>query len=79
MPLYNGMEKVGSKFCNFYSEKHKNLIMCGITGIINLNGKPVTLNELKNMTNAISHRGLDYEGSWIEKNVGIIVIQGYQL
>ena len=45
--------------------------MCGITGIINLNGKPVTLNELKNMTNAISHRGPDNEGSWIEKNVGI--------
>ena len=45
--------------------------MCGITGIINLNGKPVTLNELKNMTNAIKHRGPDHEGSWIEKNVGI--------
>ena len=45
--------------------------MCGITGIINLNGKAVTLNELKKMTNSIKHRGPDHEGSWIEKNVGI--------
>ena len=45
--------------------------MCGITGIISLNGQPVSLNELRNMTNSISHRGPDHEGSWIEKTLDL--------
>jgi asparagine synthase (glutamine-hydrolysing) len=45
--------------------------MCGITGLINLNGEPVSPVILKKMTNAIAHRGPDGEGHWIEGNVGI--------
>lgn len=45
--------------------------MCGITGLINLNGDPVSPVILKKMTDAISHRGPDGEGQWIEGCVGI--------
>ena len=45
--------------------------MCGITGIINLNGEPVSATTLRNMTDAIAHRGPDGEGQWVEDNVGI--------
>lgn len=45
--------------------------MCGITGLINLNGEPVSPVILKKMTDAISHRGPDGEGHWIEGNVGL--------
>ncbi len=45
--------------------------MCGIAGLINLNGEPVSPVILKKMTDAIVHRGPDGEGQWIEGNVGI--------
>jgi asparagine synthase (glutamine-hydrolysing) len=45
--------------------------MCGIAGIINLNGEAVSFLNLKKMTDAIIHRGPDGEGHWIEKNIGI--------
>jgi asparagine synthase (glutamine-hydrolysing) len=45
--------------------------MCGITGLINLNGGPVSPIILKRMTDAIIHRGPDSEGHWIEGNVGL--------
>ena len=45
--------------------------MCGIAGLINLNGEPVSPFILKKMTDAIAHRGPDGEGQWIEGNVGI--------
>ena len=45
--------------------------MCGITGIIHLNGDPVSSNLLQQMTDAIAHRGPDSEGQWIEGNVGL--------
>jgi len=45
--------------------------MCGIAGRINFNGEPVSPVMLKRMTDAISHRGPDGEGQWIEGNVGI--------
>lgn len=45
--------------------------MCGITGLINLNGEPISPVTLKKMTDAIAHRGPDGEGHWIERNVGI--------
>lgn len=44
--------------------------MCGITGLINLDGAPVSPVILKKMTDAIAHRGPDGEGQWIEGNVG---------
>lgn len=45
--------------------------MCGIAGLINLSGQPVSPVILKKMTGAIAHRGPDGEGQWIEGNVGI--------
>jgi asparagine synthase (glutamine-hydrolysing) len=45
--------------------------MCGIAGLIHLNGDPISPVILKKMTDAISHRGPDGEGHWIEGNVGI--------
>jgi len=45
--------------------------MCGITGLINLNGDPVSPGILQGMTDAIAHRGPDGEGHWIEGNVGL--------
>ena len=44
--------------------------MCGIAGILNLNGEPVDASVLQLMTEAIEHRGPDGEGQWIENNVG---------
>ena len=45
--------------------------MCGITGLIHLDGAPVSPVLLQKMTDAIAHRGPDGEGHWIEGNVGI--------
>ena len=45
--------------------------MCGIAGLVNLNGEAVSSEDLKKMTDAIIHRGPDGEGHWIEKNIGI--------
>jgi asparagine synthetase B (glutamine-hydrolysing) len=40
--------------------------MCGIAGIFSLNGNIVNLEKIKCMTDAISHRGPDGEGHWID-------------
>jgi asparagine synthase (glutamine-hydrolysing) len=45
--------------------------MCGIAGVIHLNGSPISPVVLKAMTDAIAHRGPDGEGQWIEGNVGL--------
>jgi asparagine synthase (glutamine-hydrolysing) len=45
--------------------------MCGVVGLIHLNGDPISPVILKKMTDAIAHRGPDGEGHWIEGNVGI--------
>lgn len=45
--------------------------MCGITGLIHLDGSPVVPAILQRMTDSIAHRGPDGEGHWIEGNVGI--------
>jgi asparagine synthase (glutamine-hydrolysing) len=45
--------------------------MCGIAGVIHLDGAPVSPPLLKKMTDAIAHRGPDGEGQWIDGNVGI--------
>jgi asparagine synthase (glutamine-hydrolysing) len=44
--------------------------MCGIVGLINLDGRPVSPEILRRMTNAVAHRGPDGEGHWIEGAVG---------
>ena len=44
--------------------------MCGITGIFNCDGRPVSVNILKKMTDVVSHRGPDGEGFWTNSFVG---------
>jgi asparagine synthase (glutamine-hydrolysing) len=44
--------------------------MCGITGIFNVDGKPVAINTLKKMTDVIAHRGPDGEGYWTNSFIG---------
>jgi len=45
--------------------------MCGITGILNLNKKPVDKTVLTKMTKTLSHRGPDDEGIFVDKNIGL--------
>jgi len=45
--------------------------MCGISGIVNLRGKPVSIGELKPMIAALSHRGPDANGFFRSHNVGL--------
>ncbi len=45
--------------------------MCGIAGFFHFNNQPVSPVKLKEMTDAIAHRGPDGEGQWIEGNVGL--------
>lgn len=45
--------------------------MCGIAGIVNLDGDSVSPVLLQAMTDALAHRGPDGEGHWIHENVGI--------
>lgn len=44
--------------------------MCGIAGVFNVDGKPVSISVLKRMTDIISHRGPDGEGFWTSSFVG---------
>lgn len=45
--------------------------MCGIAGIFNLNGEPVSPVILRRMTDAIAHRGPDGEGFYNDGVVGL--------
>jgi asparagine synthase (glutamine-hydrolysing) len=45
--------------------------MCGIAGLVNLNGDAVSPVVLRRMTDVIAHRGPDGEGHWIEGQVGL--------
>jgi len=45
--------------------------MCGIAGVFNLNGEPVSPVTLRKMTDAIAHRGPDGEGFYIDSFVGL--------
>ncbi len=45
--------------------------MCGITGILNLNGNSVSSHILKRMSDALNHRGPDGAGQWIEHEIGL--------
>lgn len=44
--------------------------MCGIAGIFNLNGEPVSPVFLRKMTDAIAHRGPDGEGFYTDSFIG---------
>ena len=45
--------------------------MCGIAGIFNLNGEPVSPVSLRRMTDAIKHRGPDSEGFYVDSFIGL--------
>lgn len=45
--------------------------MCGIAGIFNLNGEPVSPVLLRRMTDALAHRGPDGQGYYIDGFVGL--------
>lgn len=45
--------------------------MCGIAGIFNLNGEPVSPVSIRRMTDAIKHRGPDSEGFYVDSFVGL--------
>ena len=45
--------------------------MCGISGIFNLNKKPIESADLEKMNNAIRHRGPDGGRCWSDINFGL--------
>lgn len=45
--------------------------MCGIAGVFNLNGEPVSRNGLQVMSNKMAHRGPDGEGHFVEENIAL--------
>jgi asparagine synthase (glutamine-hydrolysing) len=45
--------------------------VCGVTGVFNLNGEPVSPVILRKMTDAIAHRGPDGEGFYTDSFVGL--------
>jgi len=45
--------------------------MCGIAGVFNLDGAPVSKDDLTAMTRAIAHRGPDGEGLYTDRHVGL--------
>ncbi len=45
--------------------------MCGIAGILNLDGAPVSPVVLKRMTDLIAHRGPDAEGHYVDRGLGL--------
>jgi asparagine synthase (glutamine-hydrolysing) len=45
--------------------------MCGIAGVIDFRGEPVSAADVHRMTDAIAHRGPDGEAQYIDRNVGL--------
>src|ERR687893_873623 len=45
--------------------------MCGITGFVNLDGRPADADLLARMNEAIRHRGPDEDGAYLEGHVGL--------
>ncbi len=45
--------------------------MCGIAGIVSLDGEPVSLGELEQMTAVMVHRGPDEDGFYLGRGVGL--------
>jgi len=44
--------------------------MCGITGIFNVTGDPISVHTIRMMTDVVRHRGPDDEGFWVESFIG---------
>lgn len=44
--------------------------MCGICGVLRLDGQPVKANTVIKMSTTMAHRGPDGEGVWVNKSIG---------
>ena len=53
------------------SERDSGTTMCGIAGIVSLEGKPVFEQEVRDMCAAIAHRGPDDDGYYFGPGVGL--------
>ena len=58
------------RICCYKLEKSIYL-MCGIFGLINLNGERINREELKKSNNFLNHRGKDGDGYWTEGTIGL--------
>lgn len=45
--------------------------MCGIAGIVGMNGEPVALEEIRAMCDALIHRGPDDAGYFVDSQIGL--------
>lgn len=45
--------------------------MCGICGVIRLDGQPVSAIAIQTMSATIAHRGPDGEGVWVNESIGL--------
>jgi len=45
--------------------------MCGITGVLHVDGGPVSADALQRMTDIVRHRGPDGEGQWLAPGIGL--------
>lgn len=45
--------------------------MCGVCGVLNLDGRPVDRNVIASMNQAIAHRGPDGQGDFVDGPIGI--------
>ncbi len=45
--------------------------MCGICGIFNLDGEPISHKQIKTMVDSLAHRGPDDEGCFIDINIAL--------
>ncbi len=45
--------------------------MCGITGLFHVDGRPVSISQLRRMTDVVRHRGPDGEGFWTNSFIGL--------
>jgi asparagine synthase (glutamine-hydrolysing) len=45
--------------------------VCGITGVLNFSGEPVSPSVLDRMTSSLAHRGPDGEGAFLEPGIGL--------
>jgi asparagine synthase (glutamine-hydrolysing) len=45
--------------------------MCGIAGVVNFDGAPVAPELLRQMTDAVKHRGPDGEGQYLQGSIGL--------
>src|SRR3989344_6689373 len=56
---------------NTYSNLRYTAFMCGIAGLVHIDGSAIDRGQLDRLTDAIAHRGPDGRGIFIDNNVGL--------